>query len=419
MDIYENFDADNECKNPKPDPKDPTKVKKPPFDDQPRTNQKIRAVASFDPNEMVGPKGFAEKNIVSKDIDFNYSIYFENKANATAPATEVLIVDTIDKNVFDLSTFNFKFVNFGDTTLFISQGGYQFSTDVDLGPQSPVLLRITAELDTATGIARWHYITLDTLNYEMNEDPDAGFLPPNVIAPQGEGIVGFVVKLKNTVTEESVIANKATIIFDSNPPIFTNKYQNVIDETKPVSFIDPIPILVSGASPIIPLHWGGLDDGSGISKYSILVSKNDEPYLPLIGLTKQTSVDYIGNPGTNYKFMCIAIDSVGNEELLTKSYDAQVFLPLSIDEAIVSEQSFKVSPNPVFDNLNVEFTTTQRAEVTISVVSQTGTVVFTQVQKLSSGSHIKNIDMSACKKGVYFVEILSEGQKRSKSVLKL
>ncbi len=419
LDIYDNYNAENECRKPKPDPNNPNKEKDPPFNNKPVQNQKIRAVSSFDPNEMVGPKGFGDKNFVPKNIDYNYSIYFENKASATAPASEVIIIDTLDKTLFDLSSFNLKFVTFGDTTIAIPQGGYEFTTDIDLRPTLPSIVRISAHFDTITGIARWHYITLDTITFDINEDPYAGFLPPNTIAPQGEGIVGFTINLQPEIGEQTAISNKATIFFDANPPIVTNTYTNYIDENIPQSEIHTL--YTSGSnSPIIPLFWNASDTESGVLSYSLYVNKNNEGNIAILGSTTRTEYEFIAEPGNSYTFTCIATDSVGNKEPLTKAFDLQVDVPSSIEEPIVKEQSVFVSPNPVKDKAYVVFTTTKKANVTISVATANGTIVYTKtLKKLSEGQHTEYIDMSSYKKGVYLIQIESEGQVRTKSIIKL
>ncbi|HOS83781.1 MAG TPA: T9SS type A sorting domain-containing protein, partial [Bacteroidales bacterium] len=420
LDIYDNYNADNECRKPKPDPNNPNKEKDPPFNNKPAQNQKIRAVSSFDPNEMVGPKGFGDKNYVPRAIDYNYSIYFENKATATAPATEVIVIDTLDKTVFDLSSFNLKFVNFGDTTIAIPQGGYEFTTDVNLRPTLPSIVRISAHFDTVTGIAKWHYITLDTVTFDINEDPDAGFLHPNTIAPQGEGFVGFTIALRPEIGEQKAISNKATIFFDANPPIVTNTYTNYIDESIPQSGINTIVYLTEDNSPIIPLFWNASDAESGVLSYSLYVNKNNEGNQAILGSTNRTEYEFIAEPGNTYTFTCIATDSVGNKEPLTKAFDLQVDVPSSIDKPIVKEQSVFVSPNPVKDKAYVVFTTTKKANVTISVATANGTIVYTKtLKKLPEGQHTEYIDMSSYKKGVYAIQIEAEGQVRTKSIIKL
>jgi PKD repeat protein len=415
LDIYDNYDADNECKKPKPDPDDSKEPKDPPFNDEPKSQRKIRTVASFDPNEVVGPKGYTEKNMVARNIVYNYDIYFENKSDATAPATEVIVIDTLDTSVFNLSTFNLRFVNFGTTTINIPQGGYEFTTDVDLRPQLPVILRINAKLDTLSGIATWHYITLDTLTFDVNEDPDAGFLPPNIIAPMGEGIVGFSVELKESVTEVTEITNKATIFFDANPPIVTNTYSNFIDETSPQSSMN----YANEEFPVVPLYWEAIDYGSGVYGYSIFVSKNNGPYESLLGNTKLTSVNFIADPGNNYKFKCVAIDSIGNRESFQKSYDISLDVPLNAARPVVDDELFFVSPNPASDAANVKFSTSKKATVTLQVSSMTGNIVYSHTfKKIPAGHHEHVISVKDYSNGIYNVSLISGNQIRSKRLLK-
>ena len=64
----------------------------------------------MDPNEIVGPTGFGEKNFMAEIPTMHYTIFFENKKEATAPAYRVQIVDTLS------SAFNVETVEFGKTS---------------------------------------------------------------------------------------------------------------------------------------------------------------------------------------------------------------------------------------------------------------------------------------------------------------
>lgn len=46
-----------------------------------------------------------------------------------------------------------------------------------------------------------------------------GCLPPNITAPEGQGSVLFTVRQKSGLPTTREIRNRATIVFDVNPPI--------------------------------------------------------------------------------------------------------------------------------------------------------------------------------------------------------
>jgi uncharacterized repeat protein (TIGR01451 family) len=114
-----------------------------------------------------------------------YTIEFQNKATATAPATNVVITDTLDGNL-------------SATTLQV------------LSNSSPSTFTYQVSGQTVT-------FTFTGIN-----------LPPDTNPPDGEGFVRFSVKPVSTVAIGTIIDNTASIVFDSNPPINTPTVQYVI-----------------------------------------------------------------------------------------------------------------------------------------------------------------------------------------------
>ena len=132
---------------------------------------------SFDPNEkIVGPGEDPYKNYLNPDDEIYYKIYFQNTGNDTA--YYVKIIDSLDSR-FDLSNFDF----------------------------------ISASHDCI--------VTLEDnkIIYEFNEVnlPDTG---TNYLMSQG--YVEFSMKMPDIEKGDS-IPNKASIYFDQNAPIVTNK----------------------------------------------------------------------------------------------------------------------------------------------------------------------------------------------------
>ena len=53
---------------------------------------------------MIGPPGYGDARFISLKTPLNYKIRFENDANATAPAQNVIILHTLDQDL-DIRTF--------------------------------------------------------------------------------------------------------------------------------------------------------------------------------------------------------------------------------------------------------------------------------------------------------------------------
>lgn len=256
----------------------------------------IFGVQSWDPNDKAGPAGFGEQGFIPQDEQLQYVIYFENVDTATASAEEIVITDTLDTDL-DWST-----LEFGQTS--------------DTPPTSQ-------SFDTSSGVITWRFEDIN--------------LPPNVNPPEGEGWVSFTIKPKEDLPSGTEIRNKATIIFDVNPPMSTGEVLNTIDALPAGSSV----LQLAQEQPLsnFEVQWSGADDGSGsgIRDYTIYVSDNGGPYTSWI-TTDATSAVFTGENEHTYRFYSIARDNVGNIESTPSEPDAiaTVKLPSGIE----------VSPNP-------------------------------------------------------------------------
>ena len=138
---------------------------------------------SIDPNDKVGAGGIGEAHFITGGVELPYAIHFENLPTASAAARDVVITDQLNAAVFDLNTFSFGPVSFGDKIIFPSPGLTQFTANVDLRPAKPIFMRVTASLNTNTGLITWLFNTLDPATGKPPDDPLLGFLPPNVNSP--------------------------------------------------------------------------------------------------------------------------------------------------------------------------------------------------------------------------------------------
>ena len=267
------------------------------------------AVKSYDPNEMIGPSGYDDQAHYIKPIhQMPYTVTFENKASATAPAHEVFVNDTLDASKYDLSTFSFTSFGWADTQ--VAVGGdktKEFTRDVVYNVKGQdILVRVSGQFDEQTGVARWSFVSLKKNGDEI-DDPDLGFLVPNNDNGDGEGFVSFVVEHKANPANGSTVSNKATIIFDANEPIVTNTYVNTFDTDYPTSQIAS----VEEKDGKLFVTVSGTDATSGIGTYHLYAFKNDgEPELVAV-ITKGNQASFVCEAGTKYGLCVIATDNVG------------------------------------------------------------------------------------------------------------
>jgi len=197
-----------------------------------RARRRAESLLSDDPNEKVGPPGDGAQHYISGDEPFFYTVYFENKPTASAPAQEVFVTDALDSNL-DLSTFRLTEIVWGEHFVEIPADAdvlYSRETVPDHRPEvgKSWWVDVTVERDGSTVL--WTFRTLDPDTGELPEDALAGFLPPNDDNGIGEGHVSFSLWAKPDLPRGTIIRNEAAIVFDVNDPIVTNEVFNTIGE---------------------------------------------------------------------------------------------------------------------------------------------------------------------------------------------
>jgi hypothetical protein len=274
---------------------------------------------AIDPNDIVGSSGTGPLQYLSGEEPLRYSILFENLETATAPAQEVVITDQLNPAVMDLSTFGFGPISFGEREVVPPPGLNRFTTVVDLRPDMNLLVEIDARLHVPAGLVTWHFRSIDPATGEPPEDPMVGFLPPNVIPPEGEGSVMFTVLPRTGLPTGTEIRNQASIVFDTNPSVPTGEWFNTLDNSKPTSAVLPLAPTQNALS--FQVQWSGIDVGAGVSYYTVFVSVDGGPYTAWLLTTEDTSATFTGQSGRTYAFFSLARDTAGNSEPLKTSGD--------------------------------------------------------------------------------------------------
>ena len=278
----------------------------------PGNKKKSRGVGSYDPNEMIGPDGYDDNAHYIKPIhNMAYTITYENKSTATAPAHEVFVKDQLDTSKFDLSTFGFSSFGWANQSWSVGGSGTkEFTRNIPYTVKdTEIMVRVSGAFDEKTGEVNWSMVSLKKNGDEI-EDPDLGYLLPNNDNRDGEGFVSFNIEHKPNPATGSTISNKAVIVFDANAPIETNTYVNTFDTDYPTSKVTSVER--SGSDIIISFE--GSDATSGIASYDLYIYKNGaEPELLAAGVTgNQYTMKDAGDD--NYSFCSIATDNVGWNE---------------------------------------------------------------------------------------------------------
>lgn len=147
----------------------------------------MEITCAYDPNDkQVFPIGYAEPHFIQNETELEYLIRFQNTGNA--PATHVLVTDTIDENL-DLASFELKANSHSVTTT--------------IKPEDRVIEFFFENIMLPDSVA--------------NE-------------PESHGLVSFLITPYPNLDPETVLNNTGNIYFDNNPPITTNTTWNTIYE---------------------------------------------------------------------------------------------------------------------------------------------------------------------------------------------
>jgi uncharacterized repeat protein (TIGR01451 family) len=274
-------------------------------DRDPTFSGAIPITRSWDPNMKYGTMGM--DGYILPDELLPYTITFENLASATAAAQEVTVTDTLDASL-DIDTFQFTRCGVGALEVTLDPPADAFERQIDLRPAKNIVVRVRGSVDKATRVVR---VTFEGISPDTGELDPLGFLPPNQNPPEGEGLVSFEVKVRPDVASGTVIRNRATIVFDVNPPMSTNEHVLTVDTAPPQTEMSALP----AEHPLtkFSLGWKATDDASGVNHVQVWVSENGGPFQVWKAFRNgETSATFDAKFGQEYRFYVVARDKVGN-----------------------------------------------------------------------------------------------------------
>ena len=260
------------------------------------------------PAAFPAPSG--SHHIGNGHTDVNYTICFENDTAATAPANVIVLTDTIDSNLFELNTFAPTRIRIGDVEAQLS-GLPNFIQTVDMRPRINCIAQVECNYDSQQGIATWTLSSLDPMTLEPITDFYQGLLPVNYDG-NGQGEVSYDISLKQGLPEGTQIKNHATITFDSNEPITTPDWVNIIDGVKPTSRVIDCELLNDSVAAV---SIRGEDDRSGPWHYDIYTQYGGGDWYKT---ASEVPIDRAAHvhvyEGIEHHFYAVLTDSAGNVE---------------------------------------------------------------------------------------------------------
>ncbi|WP_270934322.1 CARDB domain-containing protein [Falsiroseomonas oryzae] len=278
-----------------------------------------------DPNDIIGPSGFGEEGWIRAADTFEYRIRFENAADASAPAQNIVITQQLDPDL-DFRTFRVDDFGFGDVRIQLPADRPFHNERIDLRETRGYFVDVAFSIDVTTGIATWSFQTIDPDTGEAPSDASVGLLPPNDETGRGDGFVSYTVRARRNEPTGTVVDAVARIIFDTEEPIDTPPIFNTLDASAPASQVLSLPAETELTE--FEVSWAGADDdgGSAIADYTIIYTEDGGPETIWLLNTTLTSAIFVGEVGRTYTFYSIARDNAGNSEQAPATPDATILV---------------------------------------------------------------------------------------------
>lgn len=316
------------CNQGKQDPQKPGHDPRP--DHYPADSSHTPVTQPVDPNEIIGPDGWmtiAEGDTVrwvSAMQSLPYTIYFENDPERATAAAQVVTVRLKLHPLMNMADFGIGTFGFGNHVFPVEGSPLQYQTRLDLIAEMNLYVDVVAGIDITTGEAFWIFSSIDPATGIAPTETDRGFLAVNDSTHIGEGYVTFTIKPKAALCHTGdTIGAQASIVFDINDPIETNRWVNTVDAVPPASMatvlthapsLTATPSSLEGELDSIRVVFSGADDATGMAAYRLYYTENGSAFR-LAGryLAGDTAV-IAKQPNTTYTFFSLGEDNVGNIE---------------------------------------------------------------------------------------------------------
>ncbi len=268
----------------------------------------------YDPNEIIGPEGYDSVRWVSVNDVLNYTIMFENDSNfATAAAQRIDVrFDFADRAW--MKGFGIGGYSFANMSYPVNNWPNAYQQRINLKDSLGYFVDVIGGLDVAQQQGFWTFETIDPSTGFAPWQTDMGLLPINDENHSGEGMVTFRLSPYQGLKTGDTISVQASIVFDRNDTIATNRWCNKIDAGMPESKVSaqPHPSLAG----VYNLTFTGQDDrgGSGVRHLLLYLANHNGIYEEIDTVAVDSVLAFPTEAGRQYKLYTIAVDNTGNRE---------------------------------------------------------------------------------------------------------
>jgi hypothetical protein len=295
----------------------------------------VSVVNSYDPNVKIGNKGVGNKNYMKAiPSELFYQLHFENDSSATAPLHKLLILDTLDTEVLDPSTLRFEEIVIGESRFSIN-GLAEVNHIIGKNEDENAWIYCVAKV-LSNGVVQCKLEAYNLDARTKTSEPLVGFLPPNRLKKEGQGMVSFSVKRRESAR---LIENRVGVYFDKNDVVLTPTWRMTLDDDVPESRLK-----VQGYTKgKLGLTIDATDGTSGIENVEIYYSTDRANYNLLMSAGVRSNVTTTMQPDQTIYLYSIAIDSVGRREETPLVFDDSMTLS---QPKLDFGEYFSVFPNP-------------------------------------------------------------------------
>jgi len=372
----------------------------------------VAVVTSIDPNDKLGVVGYGPTRLISGQQALPYSVRFENDATASAPVQELVVMDVLNVATLDVNTVSLETITFGNVHVYPQPGQSSYATEVDLRPALDLKVQVSASLDPYTGALSWYFKSIDPATGQPPLNPLVGFLPPNVVPPEGEGSVLFTVRPQPALSTGTEIRNAAAIMFDDPPAYDTGDWLNTVDNTAPGSHV--VALAPNQDSVRFTVRWVAEGAPTDLRDYTIYAAEDAGAYRAWRQNTVATADTFASRYGHTYSFYSVARDQSGNVEAAPAGPDAVTYARWAgVEEPAVWQLALGgARPNPTRGAIQAWFTLPGRERATLEVLDVAGRrVERREVGSLGAGPHVMTLGGGrAMRPGLYFLRLAQGGR---------
>ncbi len=382
----------------------------------PKSNSQTNNTESIDPNEIIGPRGIGPARLVDGKDSFEYTVFFENTAESTAPAVRVRIDNPLDTN---LRPQSLRVVSFGfaDTSFQFNNSPFVQRT-IDLGSKyQNQQLHIIAGTNPESGKAFFEFTTLNPETQGIASGAYDGFLLPNDSTGRGQGFVTYLIDPVSDLEPGTQIKNKASIIFDENEIIETNIWSNTISGGGLASKVVELP---EYSTTTFQLDWINEtpEFAPPVKSFDIYIRDIDveDFWTKWLGGTKALNKQFTGIPGHTYEFYSRAQSEDGFESI-DGSADASTTI---FDfKGTINEGEPMLFPNPASDQTQLAYRSSGKdIPMKVRMTDIQGKQLFVQEFTTSGGGiQFFEIPVRKLSAGVYVVELYENDSRRGSTKL--